>query len=113
MFVTLGTFRLNLLVFRPFQDLNLFMANVQGTLMTILHPQRISPSADVQVTTVRMYGKATHMCSFEMEQANHAERKLSDALKTSHRNKNVSKLTFENSFFFALFSLGNQSISRS
>ena len=41
------------------------MANVQGTLMTILHPQPVSPSADVQVTTVRMYlmGKAgQHIC---------------------------------------------------
>ena len=89
------------------------MTNVQGTLMTILHPQRISPSADVQVTTVRMYGKATHMCSFEMEQANHAERKLSDALKTSHLHKNVSKLTFENSFFLCFDSLKKKVRSRS
>ena len=39
------------------------MANVQGTLSTILRPQRISPSADVQVTTLRMYPQATQMCS--------------------------------------------------
>ena len=90
MFVTLGNFRLNLLFFRPFQDLNLFMANVQGTLTTILRPQRMSPSADVQVTTVRMYGKATLMCSSEMEHANHVTRKPSDAFNTSHHNKKVS-----------------------
>ena len=66
------------------------MANVQGTLSTILRPQRICPSADVQVTTVRMYAKATHTCSSEMEQANHATRKPSDALNTSHHNKKIS-----------------------
>ena len=82
--VTRGTFRLNLLFFQPFQDLDLFMANVQGTLTTILRPQRLSPSADVQVTTVRMYGKATHM------HANHPTRKPSDALNTSNHNKKVS-----------------------
>ncbi|CAH3115206.1 unnamed protein product, partial [Porites lobata] len=71
-------------------DLNLFMANVQGTLTTILRPQRMSPSADVQVTTVRMYGEATLMCSSEMEHANHVTRKPSDALNPSHHNKNVS-----------------------
>ena len=57
------------------------MTNVQGTLTTILRPQRMSPSADVQVTTVRMYGKATLTCSSEMEHANHATRKPSDALR--------------------------------
>ena len=47
MLVSLGTFRLNLLFFQPFQELDLFMANVQGTLTTlILRPQRMSPSAD-------------------------------------------------------------------
>ena len=61
MLVTLGTLRLNLPFFLPFQDLNLFIANVQGTLMTTLRPQPMSPSADVQVTAVRMYGKATHV----------------------------------------------------
>lgn len=66
------------------------MANVQGTLTTILRPQRMSLSADVQVTTVRMYGKATLMCSSEMEHANHATRKPSDASNTSHRNKKVN-----------------------
>ena len=66
------------------------MANVQGTLSTILLPQRISPSADVQVTTVRMYPQATHMCSSEMEPANHVTRKPSDAFNTSHHNKKVS-----------------------
>ena len=66
------------------------MANVQGTLTTILRPQRMSPSADVQVTTVRMYGKATIMCSSEMEHANHVTRKPSDALNPSHHNKKVS-----------------------
>ena len=67
------------------------MANVQGTLSTILLPQRISPSADVQVTTVRMYPQATQMCSSEMEPANHATRKPSDdAINTSHHNKKVS-----------------------
>ena len=66
------------------------MANVQGTLSTILRPQRISPSADVQVTTVRMYPQATQMCSSEMEPANHATRKRSDAFNTSHHNKKVS-----------------------
>ena len=66
------------------------MANVQGTLSTISRPQRISPSADVQVTTVRMYPQATQMCSSEMEPANHATRKLSDAFNTSHDNKKVS-----------------------
>ncbi|KAM7425155.1 Breast cancer 2 [Porites harrisoni] len=71
-------------------DLNIFMANVQGTLSTILRPQRISPSADVQVTTVRMYPQATQMCSSEMEPANHATRKPSDAFNTSHHNKKVS-----------------------
>ena len=90
MLVTLGALRLNLLFFPPFQDLNLLMANVQGTLMTILHLQPMSPSADVQVTTVRMYGKATHMCSSEMDHGNHATRKPSDALNTSHHNKKVS-----------------------
>ena len=65
------------------------MANVQETLSTILRQQRISPSADVQVTTVRMYPQATHMCSSEMEPANHATRKPSDALNTSHHNKKV------------------------
>ena len=57
MMVTLGTFRLNLLYFQPFQDLKVFMANVLGRFMTILRPQRLPPSAGVQVTTVRMYGK--------------------------------------------------------
>ena len=39
------------------------MANVLGTLTTILRPQRMSPSADVQVTTVRMYGREKqHLC---------------------------------------------------
>ena len=90
MFVTLGTFFTLATFFRPFQDLNLFMANVQGTLTTILRPQRMSPSADVQVTTVRMYGKATLTCSSEMEHANHATRKPSDALNPSHHNKKVS-----------------------
>ena len=66
------------------------MANVQGTLSTILLPQRISPSADVQVTTVRMYPQATQMCSSEMEPANHATRKPSDAFNTSQHNKKVS-----------------------
>ena len=66
------------------------MANVQGTLSTILLPQRISPSADVQVTTVRMYPQATQMCSSEMEPANHVTRKPSDAFNTSHHNKKVS-----------------------
>ena len=66
------------------------MANVQGTLSTILRPQRISPSADVQVTTVRMYPQATQMCSSEMEPANHATRKPSDAFNKSHHNKKVS-----------------------
>ena len=66
------------------------MANVHGTLSTILLPQRISPSADVQVTTVRMYPQATQMCSSEMEPANHATRKPSDACNTSHHNKKVS-----------------------
>ena len=84
MLVTLGTFRLNLLFFQPFQDLDLFMANVQGTLTTILRPQRMSSSEDVQVTTVRMYGKATNM------HANHSTRKPSDALNTSNHNKKVS-----------------------
>ena len=55
------------------------MANVQETLTTILRPQRMSPSADVQVTTVRMYGKATLTRPSEMEHANHATRKPSDA----------------------------------
>ncbi|CAH3115249.1 unnamed protein product, partial [Porites lobata] len=71
-------------------DLNLFMANVQGTLTTILRLQRMSPSADVQVTTVRMYGKATHMCSSMMERANHTKRKPSDALNTPYYNKKLS-----------------------
>ena len=66
------------------------MANVQGTLSTILRPQRISPSADVQVTTVHMYPQATHMCSSEMEQASHATRKPTDAFNTSHHKKKVS-----------------------
>ena len=66
------------------------MANVQGTLTTILRPQPMSLSADVQVTTVRMYGKATLMCSSEMEPVNHVTRKPSDALSTSHHNKKVS-----------------------
>ena len=66
------------------------MANVQWTLTTILRPQRMSPSADVQVTTVRIYRKATLMCSSEMEHANHATRKSSDALNPSHHNKKVS-----------------------
>jgi len=66
------------------------MANVQGTLTTILRPQRMSLSADVQVTTVRTYGKATRMCSSEMEHPNHATRKPSDTLNTSHHNKKVS-----------------------
>ena len=66
------------------------MANVQGTLSTILRPQRISPSADAQVTTVRMYPQATHMCSSEMEPANHATWKPSDVFNTSHHNKKVS-----------------------
>ena len=90
MLVTLGTFRLNFLFFQPFQDLNLFMANVQGTLTTILRLQRMSPSAAVQVTTVRMYRKATHMCSSMMERANHTKRKPSDALNTPHYNKKLS-----------------------
>ena len=66
------------------------MANVQGPLTTILRPQRLSPSAEVQVTTVRMYGKATLMCSSEMEHANHVTRKPSGALNPSHHNKKVS-----------------------
>ena len=66
------------------------MTNVQGTLTTIFRPQRMSPSADVQVTTVRMYGEATLMCSSEMEHANHVTRKPSDALNPSHHNKKVS-----------------------
>ena len=85
------------------------MANVQGTLTTILRPQRMSPSADVQVTTVRMYGKATLMCSSQIEHANHATRKPSDTLNPSHLNKKVStsnvfygKLIFEISLSYAL-----------
>ena len=66
------------------------MTNVQGTLTTILRPQRMSPSADVQVTTVRMYGKATLTRSSEMEHASHVTRKPSDASNPSHHNKKVS-----------------------
>ncbi|KAL9974012.1 hypothetical protein ACROYT_G020541 [Oculina patagonica] len=39
-------------------DLNLFMSNIQQTLNTILRPNRASPSLDVKVNTVRMYGQS-------------------------------------------------------
>ena len=37
------------------------MAHIQERLTAILRSHRTSPSADVKVNTVRMYGKATDM----------------------------------------------------
>ncbi|XP_068719868.1 breast cancer type 2 susceptibility protein-like isoform X2 [Montipora capricornis] len=37
-------------------DVDEFMAGIQETLTSLLHPHRSSPPADVQVNTVRMYG---------------------------------------------------------
>lgn len=50
--------------------MNLFMCHIQQTLKTLLRPNRVSPSVDLKVNTVRMYGRSSGSPSGRLENYN-------------------------------------------
>ena len=79
-------------LFVCFQDLNLFMAGIQEKLTAILRPHRASPSADVKVNTVRMYGKSadTAPTGWIQKFDSAANKQSPDAMNTSPSSGKVS-----------------------
>jgi len=75
-------------------DMNIFMCHIQQTLKTLLCPNRVSPSVDLKVNTVRMYGRSSDSPSCRLQNYNpylvKQSTDVTDSVDSTNRQENGS-----------------------